>query len=150
MTTHPPHSDDYLVDGVIWPARACRLIAPYLVRDLRSVCEQFGAVDPEVVALVCAMERAGARYLARANASTADGGNRESFVNASDANAGAPQSAQFDHDLLSTAEVAKEVGCSTANVRDLVRRGRLAPARTRPYMFTATEARRLIQSRQSA
>jgi hypothetical protein len=149
MTARPPTSDDYLIDGVRTPPRVCRLITSLLTNNVRAAYQEYGKVDDELVAWVSAVELAGARYASRADTSSADVGSRESFVDVSGASAGPPQSAQFDHDLLSTAEVAKELGCTPANVRDLIRRGRLVPARTRPYMVAAAEARR-IQSRKSA
>jgi hypothetical protein len=150
MTTRPPHSDDYLIDGVLTPPELCRLVSKGVTEMVRAAYAAYGEVDFRVVAWARAIELAGERYATCANASSADVGNRESCADVSDAGAGPSRSAQFDRDLLNAAEVAKEVGCTPANVRDLVRRGRLVPARCRPYMFTATEAHRLIQSRKSA
>jgi hypothetical protein len=150
VTARPPHSDDYLVTGVIWPARACRLIAPYLVRDLRAVCERYGAVDPEVVALVCAMERAGARYTACANASAADGVNRESHADASNGDAGAGQLPQLHRDLLTAANAAKQLGCTSSAVRDAVKHGRLTAVRRSPYLFDPAEVARFATTRRQS
>jgi hypothetical protein len=147
MTTHPPQSDDYLIDGVICPGRICRLLAPYLTRDVRAAAAQFGEVDAEVAAFVRAVERAGDRYTTCAQAGSPDGGNRASFADASNGDAGPGQSAQSDYDPLTTADAATRLGLTSSAVRDAVKHGRLTAVRRSPYLFDPAEVDRFATTR---
>ena len=112
---------DFHLDGVRIPPRVCRLIAPDLMKTLRATVVEFGAVDSEVAMVIRAIYEAGESWRTGADAS-------------SERNRREP-SPQSEHDQLTTAEIAQELGCTANNVRDLVRRGRLTPSRRRPVVL---------------
>jgi len=136
MTARPPHPDDFVSDGVNCPGRVCRLITSTLTDNVRTAYQEYGRVDLELVAWVRAVELAGERWTSYANASES-----------TSPPAGPPNS---QSDLLSTSEAAELLGCKAPNVRDLVRRHRITPARTSPYLFERAEINRLIRTRKSA
>jgi hypothetical protein len=150
MTARPPTTGDFVVDGVVCPGRICRLVAPTLARNVRAAYAAYGKVDDELVAWVSAVELAGARYAARANASSPDVGSRESFADASDPDGQSPRSAQCNYDLLTTADAATTLGITPAGVRDAAKHGRLSAARCKPYLFDPAEVARFATTRRKS
>lgn len=129
---------DFIVHGVVCPPRVCRLVAPFLVRSFDEALKAQRSLDPELVLWIRAVDLEGRRWAACADVSNRDASSDES-------------SQSIHHDQLTTAEVAKELGCGAPNVRFHVRRGHLTPARRDPHMlFDRSELDRFKARRESA
>jgi hypothetical protein len=113
---------DFIVHGVVCPPRICRLVAPFLVRSLDEALRAQHSLDPELVLWIRAVDLEGRRWATGVDASESDDSSSDS-------------SHSTHHDPLTTDDLATELGCKANNVRDLVRRGRLAPFRRRPHML---------------
>jgi enoyl-CoA hydratase/carnithine racemase len=101
-----------------------------------AALDAYGTVDSEVAAWIRAVVLEGERFTG-ANASDTGLVGEDS-----------PHSGNSDH--LTTKELADELRCTSSNIRDLVRRGRLTPVRRQPMLFTRSELDRHKSRRKSA
>lgn len=113
---------------------AYRLARP-LLRELERARAQGEYVEPAVVAAIQAIELAGVAYLERVK-------------RAAQQVAEAANDQALDEHLLSTAEVAVQLGCSARNVRALAERGAIPARRNgRAWGFDPVDVAELVAAR---
>jgi MerR HTH family regulatory protein len=128
---------DFIVHGVVCPPRICRMVASLLVSSLEEALNAQRSLDPELVLWIRAVDLEGRRWAANADVSESDAPDDES-------------SQSTNHEQLTAADVAKELGCQQANVRFHVRKGHLTPARRDPYLFDRAEVNRFLELRRKS
>lgn len=117
--------------------RVAYRVARPLLRELARAQSQGEYVEPAVVAAIRAIELAGLAYLER-------------IQNAAQAAAEAANDQTLNDHLLSTAEVAKRLGCTARNVRALAERGAIPATRNgRAWGFDPADVAELVAARAS-
>lgn len=122
--------------AVITGRVAYRLARP-LLRELERAQAHGEYVEPAVVGAIRAIELAGLAYVDRVKG-------------AAHAAAQAANDLMLDEHLLSTAEVAAQLGCSPRNVRALAERGAIPAVRNgRAWGFDPVDVAELVAARAS-
>jgi len=117
--------------------RVAYRIARPLLRELLRAQAQGEYVEPAVVAAIRAIEVAALAYVERVRG-------------AAQAAAEAANDRSLNEHLLSTAEVATQLGCSARNVRALAERGALPAVRNgRVWGFDPVDVAELVAARAS-
>ena len=128
--------NDFRLEGVRCQPRVCRIVTPPLLAALKAALDAYGTVDSEVAAWIRAVQLEG---------------ERQTGADVSKSTTGLLDPSQSkDREPLTSNEVAIELSCTSNNVRDLARRGRITPTRRAPYLFDRAELDRYKSRRESA